>query len=144
MLRKKLGLREHRKHFLILGFFNSALPFLLFAFAARTLSASMLSVLNATAPMFGVLIAAVWSRQPISPRVALGLVLGTVGVALLVGFDHVSTRPGALVAIMAALVAAPCYSVAWLVHHRGRGHRDRGNHAGDGLPSCLSASRAAS
>ena len=112
MLRKKLGLREHWKHFLILGFFNSALPFLLFAFAARTLSASVLSVLNATAPMFGALIAAVWSRQPISPRVALGLVLGTVGVALLVGFDHVSTRPGALVAIMAALVAAFCYSVA--------------------------------
>jgi drug/metabolite transporter (DMT)-like permease len=112
VLRKKLGLPEHWKHFLILGFFNSALPFLLFAFAARTLSASVLSVLNATAPMFGTLIAAVWSRQPISPRVALGLVLGTVGVALLVGFDHVSTRPGALVAIMAALVAAFCYSVA--------------------------------
>ena len=58
VLRKKLGLREHWKHFLILGFFNSALPFLLFAFAARTLSASVLSVLNATAPMFGALIAA--------------------------------------------------------------------------------------
>ncbi|SFC27964.1 DMT family transporter [Massilia yuzhufengensis] len=107
-----LDLRRHWKHYLILGFFNSALPFLLFAYAARTLSASVLSVLNATAPMFGALVGAVWARQAVSGRAALGLVLGTVGVSLLVGFDHVSERPGAFVAIGAALVAAFCYSLA--------------------------------
>lgn len=107
-----LDLRQHWKHYLMLGFFNSALPFLLFAFAARTLSASVLSVLNATAPMFGALVGAVWARQGVSARTGLGLVLGTVGVALLVGFDHVSERPGAAVAIAAALVAAFCYSIA--------------------------------
>lgn len=107
-----LGLRQHWKHYLMLGFFNSALPFLLFAFAARTLSASVLSVLNATAPMFGALVGAVWARQGVSARTGLGLVLGTVGVALLVGFDHVSERPGAALAIAAALVAAFCYSIA--------------------------------
>jgi drug/metabolite transporter (DMT)-like permease len=107
-----LDLRQHWKHYLMLGFFNSALPFLLFAFAARTLSASVLSVLNATAPMFGALVGAVWARQKVSGRAALGLVLGTVGVGLLVGFDHVSERPGAAIAIIAALVAAFCYSIA--------------------------------
>lgn len=107
-----LDLGQHWKHYLMLGFFNSALPFLLFAFAARTLSASVLSVLNATAPMFGALVGAVWARQGVSARTGLGLVLGTVGVALLVGFDHVSERPGAAVAIAAALVAAFCYSIA--------------------------------
>ena len=112
LLKKSLDLRRHWKHFLILGLLNSALPFLLFAFAARTLSASVLSVLNATAPMFGAIITALWSRQAISARTALGLVLGTTGVALLVGFDHVSARPGAGWAIAAALVAAFSYSVA--------------------------------
>ena len=112
LLKKSLDLRRHWKHFLILGLLNSALPFLLFAFAARTLSASVLSVLNATAPMFGAIITALWSRQAISARTALGLVLGTAGVALLVGFDHVSARPGAGWAIAAALVAAFSYSVA--------------------------------
>jgi drug/metabolite transporter (DMT)-like permease len=107
-----LDLRQHWKHYLMLGFFNSALPFLLFAFAARTLSASVLSVLNATAPMFGALVGAVWARQAVSGRAALGLLLGTLGVTLLVGFDHVSERPGATVAIGAALVAAFCYSIA--------------------------------
>ena len=112
LLKKRLDLRAHWKHYLILGFFNSALPFLLFAFAARTLTASVLSVLNATAPMWGALIGAVWSRQAIGARTGLGLLLGTAGVALLVGFDHVSARPGAGVALIAALAAAFCYSVA--------------------------------
>jgi len=107
-----LELRRHWKHYLILGLFNSALPFLLFAFAARTLSASVLSVLNATAPMWGALVGAVWGRQPVSGRSALGLLLGTAGVAMLVGFDHVAERPGAGIAVGAALVAAFSYSIA--------------------------------
>ncbi|MGZ8321032.1 MAG: DMT family transporter [Telluria sp.] len=111
-LRKRLDLRDNWKHYLILGLLNSALPFLLFAFAASTLSASVLSVLNATAPMWGALIGALWSRQAVSGRTALGLVLGTGGVALLVGFDEVASRPGAGIAIAAALLAALSYSVA--------------------------------
>ena len=111
-LKKKLDLKAHWKHFLILGFFNSALPFVLFAYGARTLSASVLSVLNATAPMFGALIAAVWLRQKLTGRAALGLLMGTAGVALLVGFDSVSTREGAGIAIAAALAAAFSYSIA--------------------------------
>jgi drug/metabolite transporter (DMT)-like permease len=114
VLRKRLDLKAHWKHYLILGFFNSALPFVLFAFAARTLSASVLSVLNATAPMWGALLGAAWSRQRIGARTALGLVCGTAGVALLVGFDSVSTRPGAGVAVTAALLAALSYSIASL------------------------------
>lgn len=107
-----LALRRHWKHYLILGLFNSALPFLLFAFAARTLSASLLSVLNATAPMWGALVGAAWARQPVAGRTALGMLLGTAGVALLVGFDHAADRPGAALAVAAALVAAFSYSIA--------------------------------
>jgi drug/metabolite transporter (DMT)-like permease len=112
VLKKRLDLRANWKHFFILGFFNSALPFLLFAFGARTLSASVLSVLNATAPMWGALVGAAWTRQPVGGRTVLGLVLGTLGVALLVGFDHVSSRPGAGIAVVAALAAALSYGIA--------------------------------
>lgn len=111
-LKKRLDLAENWKHYLILGFFNSALPFLLFAYAALNLTASVLSVINATAPMWAALIGAVWSRQAISLKKGIGLVLGTCGVALLVGFDAVATKPGAGIAIAAALLAAFSYSVA--------------------------------
>lgn len=111
-LKKSLDWKQHWKHYFILGLFNSALPFLMFAFAARTLSASLLAVLNATTPLWGTLIAAVWSRSMVSGKVLLGLALGTCGVALLVGFDHVSSKPGAGLAIAAVLFASFNYGVA--------------------------------
>jgi drug/metabolite transporter (DMT)-like permease len=112
LMKKPLDLRQNWKHYLILGFFNSALPFLLYAYAARTLSASVMAVLNATAPIWGAVIGAVWQRQMVSARVMLGLVMGTGGVALLVGFDHASSREGAGIAIAAALFAAFNYGIA--------------------------------
>jgi drug/metabolite transporter (DMT)-like permease len=113
-LKKRLDLRANWKHFLMLGLFNSALPFLLFAYAASTLSVSVMAVVNATAPMWGALLGAAWTRQPVNMRVALGLVLGTGGVALLLGFDPATTKPGAAIAIVAVLMAAISYSVASL------------------------------
>jgi drug/metabolite transporter (DMT)-like permease len=111
-LKKSLDWKQHWKHYFILGLFNSALPFLMFAFAARTLSASLLAVLNATTPLWGTLIGAIWSRTMVSGKVMLGLALGTCGVALLVGFDHVSSKPGAGIAIAAVLFASFNYGIA--------------------------------
>lgn len=112
ILKQRLKLGQHWRHYLVLGLFNSALPFLLFAFAAKTLSASLLSILNATAPIWGAVIGAVWSRAPLRGKTALGLVLGVAGVGLLVGFDRVTLQPGAGWAIVAALAAAFCYGIA--------------------------------
>lgn len=114
LLKKALNVRAHWRHYLVLGLFNSALPFLLFAFAAQTLSASLLSILNATAPIWSATIGAVWSRTLLPARSAAGLVLGVAGVALLVGFDKVSLRPGAGLAVAAALGAAASYGISSL------------------------------
>jgi drug/metabolite transporter (DMT)-like permease len=111
-LRKPLDAGKHWKHFLILGLFNSALPFLLFSFAAKTLTASVMSILNATAPIWGAIIGAVWMRQSPSGRTMLGLLLGVAGVSLLVGGDQLTVQPGATTAIAAALMAAFFYGIA--------------------------------
>jgi drug/metabolite transporter (DMT)-like permease len=111
-LRKPLDLRHNALHYLVLGGFNSALPFLLFAFAARTLSASLMAILNATAPIWGAVIGAVWTRSALSARSLAGLALGVAGVALLVGFDPGSWRDGAPLAIALALAAAFSYGIA--------------------------------
>jgi drug/metabolite transporter (DMT)-like permease len=112
VLRKPLDVRRNAGHYLVLGLFNSALPFLLFAFAARTLSASLMAILNATAPIWGAVIGAAWTRTPISARALLGLALGVGGVALLVGFDPSSLRAGAPLAIALALGATCSYGIA--------------------------------
>ena len=110
--RKPLDLRRNAWHYLVLGGFNSALPFLLFAFAARTLSASLMAILNATAPIWGAVIGAVWTRSALSARSLAGLALGVGGVAVLVGFDPGSWRDGAPLAIALALAAAFSYGIA--------------------------------
>jgi drug/metabolite transporter (DMT)-like permease len=111
-LRRALDWRVHWRHYLVIGFFNSALPFLLFGYAALTLSAAMLSILNATSPLWGALITAIWQRTQLPWRTLAGLGLGIMGVALLVGFDRVTLQPGASWAIAASAGAALCYAIA--------------------------------
>jgi drug/metabolite transporter (DMT)-like permease len=111
-LKRQINLREHWRHYLVLGLVNSALPFLLFAFAAKTLSASMLSVLNATAPIWGAMIVATVTGAGLSARTSVGLGLGVIGVIVLLGFDALAVQPGATLAMLAALGAAFSYGVA--------------------------------
>ncbi|MFT3996273.1 MAG: EamA family transporter [Asticcacaulis sp.] len=116
--RKALQIKGFYKYYLIIGLFNSAIPFLLFAFAAKTLSASMLSILNAQAPLFGVILSAIVSRRLPSLQVIGGLALGVIGVAVLVGLDAAHLSPESLLAIAAAITAALCYAIAsvWARH----------------------------
>ena len=76
-LGKRLDVRRHWRHYLVIGLLNSALPFLLLAFAAQTLSASLLSILNATAPIWGAVVAASWAGTGLKLREASGLALGS-------------------------------------------------------------------
>lgn len=112
VLKRGLPIRAHAAHFMILSFFNTALPFLLFAYAAQTLTASLLAVLNATAPLWGAVIGWLFFRQTMSLRLAGGLVLGIAGVSVLVGFDAVISDSTAIPAIAAAAGAACCYGIA--------------------------------
>jgi drug/metabolite transporter (DMT)-like permease len=111
-LKRGLDARKNWKHYVVLGLFNSALPFLLFAFAARTLSASLLSILNATSPLWGAVIGALWTRTALPGRASLGLALGVLGVVMLVGFDPTPLRQGAPAAIVLGLGAAFSYGIA--------------------------------
>lgn len=110
--RKALRPTAHWRHYLFLGLVNSALPFLLIAFAAMSLSASLLSILNATAPIWGALIGAILGQSRLTARVGAGLLLGVAGVGTLVGFDAQTLTPAAIPAIACALAAALCYGIA--------------------------------
>lgn len=111
-VKKPLHVRQHWRHYLMLGVFNSALPFFLFAISAKTLSASLLSILNATAPIWGALVGAIWLRSPLTPKMLLGMLLGVIGVGVLAGVEAFALPPGGWVAIAAALGAPLCYGIA--------------------------------
>jgi drug/metabolite transporter (DMT)-like permease len=111
-LKKTLNAARYWKHFLILGLFNSAFPFLLFAYAAQTLSASLLSILNATAPIWAAIMSAIWLRTRLSSKAVIGMLLGVVGVTLLAKMEAFSMPHHGLLAIAAGIGASFSYGIA--------------------------------
>ena len=111
-LKKSLHFMSNIKHFLILGLFNSALPFLLFAYSAQILNVSTLAILNSTAPIWGAIIGAVWTRTWLTKEVVFGLVLGMIGVSVLVGWEAINVGDEAIIPMIAALMGAFSYGVA--------------------------------
>lgn len=111
-LRKPLHAGKHWRHYLFLGVFNTAVPFFAFAYAAQMLQASTLSILNSTAPLWGLVIGFVWRGKPVTARAILGLLLGMAGVACLVGLGGLDVESGALLAVGVTVGAAVCYGIA--------------------------------
>jgi drug/metabolite transporter (DMT)-like permease len=109
---KPLDLARHWRHYAIVGTLNSAAPFALFAWSAQHLPASYLAVINATAPLFGAVVAALWLGERITPRATLGLAAGVAGVATLVGLGPIAATPVTVAAALASLTASACYAVA--------------------------------
>jgi len=109
-------LRQHWRKIFVVGVLNSAIPFALFAFAVTSITTGLSSILNATVPLFGAVVAWAWlGDRPAASR-AVGLVLGFAGVALL-AWDKASFRadaggPGPGWAVLACLLATFCYAVA--------------------------------
>ena len=94
---------------LVLGAFNSAIPFTLFAYAALSITAGLASILNATVPLFAALVAWLWLRDKLTVVQWLGLAIGFAGV-LWLSADSASFKPGGSGwAIAAGLLASVSY-----------------------------------
>lgn len=110
------ALRSHWRPLAVVGVMNSALPFLLFTLAALTLNAGLSGIFNATAPLWGALIAWLWLGDRPGLWRGLGLLVGFVGVAAL-GWDKASLKPGEhgvspAMGVLACIAATACYGFA--------------------------------
>jgi drug/metabolite transporter (DMT)-like permease len=110
--KRTIDFRRHWREYLMLGLFNSALPFVLISAAELHLSASLAAMLNATSPLFGAIIAFFWLRDPFTPRKLLGLGLGILGVAILAGWSPITLDTIVLLSIFASLAGAASYGLA--------------------------------
>jgi drug/metabolite transporter (DMT)-like permease len=104
-------LRAQPMALLVLAVPFTALPFLLLGFAAQHLTAGLLAVLNATAPLFAALLSHFVFRERLGRWRSAGLVIGFGGVALLTA-GSVSFRSGqGLLAVGAVLLVSATWSV---------------------------------
>ena len=106
------ALRERAGPILFVGLLNSGIPFALFAYAVLSITTGLASILNATVPLFGAVVAWLWLKEKPNASRTLGLVIGFVGVALL-SWGKASFKPGGTGwAVVACLGATLCYGLA--------------------------------
>ena len=110
------ALRQHWRPVLFAGILNSGIPFALYAFAVLHISTGLSSILNATVPLFGALVAWLWLSDKPGWSRSVGLAIGFGGVVLLAG-GQASFKPNAsgvapAWAVLACLAATTCYALA--------------------------------
>lgn len=112
------------KHLLFAAVVGNVVPYYLFAWAEQTVASSLAGVLNATTPLF-TLVIAVASRQ--ESRVSIdrvaGLAIGFVGVVVIMAPWQAGAL-GTLAGQLGVLAASACYGVVFVYQRRfltGRG-----------------------
>ena len=113
-------LRTHWRKVFFVGVLNSGIPFTCFAFALLSITTGLSSILNATVPMFGALVAWLWLKDKPNGSRVLGLVIGFAGVAMLAwratgpGAGFAATADGGTpgLAVLACLLACVCYGIS--------------------------------
>lgn len=92
---------------------NSVFPFALIAWAARSVDASLATILNSTSPVFAFLGTWLITRhETIAPRKLLGVISGLAGICLVVGVSAFEGLGQQLVPQLALVTAAVCYAAA--------------------------------
>jgi drug/metabolite transporter (DMT)-like permease len=104
-----VGWRKHWRAFLFVGAIGLAMPFVLIAQALTTIDASTAAILNALAPLFACIVAAMWIRDPVTPAKMAGIALCLVGTAVLVGWTPKPMTSRELVAASLSVAATALY-----------------------------------
>jgi drug/metabolite transporter (DMT)-like permease len=106
-------------HLLVLGFFSVALPFGLITWAELSVDSSLAAVLTGAVPLFVIPFAAIaLPSERITFNALVGVVIGLIGVAVVVGFDPASLAGNELAAEIALIGAAASYAVGGVYARR--------------------------
>jgi drug/metabolite transporter (DMT)-like permease len=97
--------------FLTMGLLNNVLPFSLIVWGQSQISSGLAAILNATAPLFGVIVAGILLRdESATPLKITGVVIGFAGVIVMMDLSSIATS--SLLAQLAILAAALSYACA--------------------------------
>jgi len=97
--------------FLTMGLLNNVLPFSLIVWGQSQISSGLAAILNATAPLFGVIVAGILLRdESATPLKIMGVVVGFAGVIVMMDLSSIATS--SLLAQLAILAAALSYACA--------------------------------
>lgn len=115
-------LRTHWRQFLLLGLINNAIPHAMIFLGETEIGAGLASVLNATTPIWTVIVAhyATIDEKPSRAKI-IGCVVGLVGTAVLVGPSAMAANGVPLWAVLLPVVGAISYGLAGIYAKRFKG-----------------------
>lgn len=106
----------------VLGLLNNAVPFTLFVTAQGQISSGLAAILNATTPLFGAIVAHLFTRdERLTATRAAGVGIGFLGVVVMVGVGALQAGAGSALAQLACLGAALSYACSGVYGRRLRG-----------------------
>ena len=105
--------RQILKAFFGMSFLNNVVPFSLIVWGQQHIASGVASILNATTPLFTMLVAHWFTTdEKINPRRLLGVLTGMGGVGLMMGLDSMESSGFHLLGQSAILLAAFSYGLA--------------------------------
>ena len=116
--RQALPTREHWKSLTVLSVLSVGAPFVLFNAAGLVLPAGYSAVLNATAPLFGVVAGAAMGEERLTSRKLVGCAFGLGGVALLVQLGPLAPDWRVASGVLACVAASACYGFGSILMKR--------------------------
>ncbi len=103
---------------LLLGVVSSGIPVLMYNFAAQVLPAGYSAIFNATTPLMGIVIGALFFSEQLTVSKAAGVLFGLAGVAVLTRTGPVAMTAQVLLGAAACLIATSCYGLAGFLTKR--------------------------
>jgi drug/metabolite transporter (DMT)-like permease len=111
--------RQTWQVFGLLGLINIAIPFVLITWGEQSIDSAVASILNATVPLFTVVIAHFFTTDDkmTTPRV-LGILIGFAGVAVLLSEDISAGAHNSIWGQAAVIVASLSYAISYVYARR--------------------------
>jgi drug/metabolite transporter (DMT)-like permease len=116
--RQQWPARVHWRAITLLSVLTVVAPFVLFNGAGLVLPSGYSAVLNATAPLFGVVAGAMFAQERLTKRKLVGCAVGLGGVALLVRLGPVEPDWRVVLAVLACVVASASYGFGAILMKR--------------------------
>ena len=113
--------REIWLAFLGMCLLNNVVPFSLIVWGQTQIASGLASILNATTPLFTVIVAHFFTQdEKINAKKIFGVTVGFTGVAIMLGYNTVTGIGGSVFGQLAVLAAAISYAFAGIYGRRFR------------------------
>lgn len=105
--------------FLVMGLINNVIPFVLIVIGQKEITSGLAAILNATTPLFTVVVAGLLLKdEKATPLKLTGVLVGFMGVIIMIGPTALTGLGSSLIAQAAILIAALSYAFAGVYGRR--------------------------